>query len=75
MTRFSNNLHQVRSTQNNLKVFGSKKTKGSKQNSQNLLRSPMSEGGEQENQKPKKGTQNLLRTPMSEGGEQENQRA
>jgi len=29
-----------------LKVFGSKKTKGSKQNKQNRLRLPISEGGE-----------------------------
>ena len=31
---------------NNLKVFGSNKTKGPKQDYQNWLRSPMSEGGE-----------------------------
>jgi hypothetical protein len=36
------------------------KTKGPKQDSQNLLRSPMSEGGEPINQ---------LRSSMSEGGE------
>jgi hypothetical protein len=47
-----NNLHHVRSKQpkyrepNNLKVFGSKKTKGPKQDSQNRLWSPMPEGGE-----------------------------
>jgi hypothetical protein len=29
-----------------LKVFGNKKTKGPKQDSQNRLRSPMPEGGE-----------------------------
>ena len=38
---------------------------------QNRLLSPMSEGGEQENQR----AQNRLLSPMSEGGEQENQRA
>ena len=31
---------------NNLKVFGSNKTKETKQDSQNQLRSPVSEGGE-----------------------------
>jgi hypothetical protein len=43
-----NNLHHVRSKQPkyNLKVFGSKKTKGPKQDSQNRLWSPMPEGGE-----------------------------
>jgi hypothetical protein len=47
-----NNLHHVRSKQpkyrepNNLKVFGSKKTKGPIQDSQNRLWSPMPEGGE-----------------------------
>ena len=48
-TRFWNNLHQVRSNgkPNNLN-FGSNKTKGPKQDSQNQLRSPtcMPEGGE-----------------------------
>jgi hypothetical protein len=43
MTRFWNNIHQVRSSQNiakpnNLQVFGSITTKGPKQNQ---LRSPM----------------------------------
>ena len=33
------------------KSLGSKKTKGSKQDNQNGLRSHMSEGGEQENQR------------------------
>ena len=33
----------------------SKKTKGSKQDSQNRLLSPMTEGGEQENQKVQTG--------------------
>ena len=51
MTRFWNNLDQVRSNRkigktNNLKVFGSNKTKGHKQDSQNRLWSPMPEGGE-----------------------------
>jgi hypothetical protein len=36
----------------------------SKQDSQNLLKSPMSEGGE-----TKQDSQNLLKSPMSEGGE------
>jgi hypothetical protein len=31
---------------NNLKVFGSNKTKGPKHNNQNLQKSPMPEGGE-----------------------------
>ena len=35
----------------------------------------MSEGGEDETQRPKEDRQNLLRSPMSEGGEEENQRA
>ena len=48
MTRFWNNLHQVQQIGNpyNLKIVGIKKTKGPKQDSQNLLRSPMSGGGE-----------------------------
>jgi len=48
MTHFWNNLHQVQKIGNpyNLKIFGSKKTKGPKQDNQNLLRSPMSGGGE-----------------------------
>jgi hypothetical protein len=44
--------------------FGNNKTKGPKQDSQNQLRSPMSEGGEPINQ---------LRSPMPEGGEPINQ--
>ena len=43
-------VHQVRSKPiekpNNLKVFGSNKNQRSKLDSQNRLRSPMSEGGE-----------------------------
>ena len=35
----------------------------------------MSEGGEQDNQRPEEDCQNRLRPPMSEGGEEENQRA
>jgi hypothetical protein len=52
MTRFWNNLQQVRSiyryigTPNNLKVCGSNNTKGPKRDSQNRLRSPMPDGGE-----------------------------
>ena len=45
-TRFWNNLHQIQSKPNNLKVFVSNKTKGPKKNSQTLLKSPMSEEGE-----------------------------
>ena len=45
-TRFWNNLHQIQSKPNNLKVFVSNKTKGPKQNSQTRLESPMSEEGE-----------------------------
>ena len=46
-TCFWNNLHQVRTLSrkigkpNNSKIFGSNKTKGAKQGSQNRLRSPM----------------------------------
>ena len=39
-----------------IKIVGSNKTKGPREDSHNRLRSPMSEGGE-------------LRSPMSEGGE------
>ena len=35
-----------------------------KQDSQNLLKSPMSDGGE-----PKQDSQNLLKSPVSEGGQ------
>ena len=46
--RFWNNLHQCRNIEkpNNLKVFACNKTTGPKQDSQNRLRSSMSEGGE-----------------------------
>ena len=48
MTGFWNNLHQVRSKSKAkyFTIFGSIKTKGPKQDSQNQLRSPMTEGGE-----------------------------
>ena len=42
----------------------SNKTKGPKHDSQNQLRSPMSQGGE-----PKQDSQNQLWSHMSEGGE------
>jgi hypothetical protein len=49
-TRFCSNLHQVskieRLESQNIESFGSNKTKGPKQDSQNLLRSAMPEGGE-----------------------------
>ena len=50
-TRFQNNLHQVRSEwkgrkTKQLKTFWSTQIKGSKQDSQNRLLSPMPEGGE-----------------------------
>jgi hypothetical protein len=49
-TRFWNNLRQVPQGQkigeaNTMKVFVSKDTEGPKQDSQNWLRSPVSEGG------------------------------
>jgi hypothetical protein len=37
---------KISEIQNNLKIFGSKKTKGPKQDSQIRQTSPMSEGGE-----------------------------
>ena len=46
MTHFWN-MHILKiGKPNNLKVFGCKKTEEPKQDSQNWLRSPMSEGGE-----------------------------
>lgn len=45
-TRFWNNLHRVRPKPKYLNVFGSKKAKRSKQDSDNLLISPMHERGE-----------------------------
>jgi hypothetical protein len=46
ITRFWNNLHQERKPCRHLKCLGSKKTKGSKYDSQNRLRTHMPEGGE-----------------------------
>ena len=55
--------HKIEKT-NNFKIFGSKKTRRHKEDSQNLLRSPIPEGGE-----PKQDNQNLIRSPIPEGGE------
>jgi hypothetical protein len=65
---------------NNLKVFGSNKTKGHKLDSQNRQRSPMSEGGESTKITYVSGRrigkdqlclkeENRQRSPMSEGGD------
>ena len=51
------------------------KSIGPEEDIQNRLRPPMSEGGEEDNQRPEEDRQNRLRPPMSERGEQENKMA